>query len=515
MVPVPKVMPDSGRLITAARDGIVRVWDPDTDSDQPVSEFEAWPQGVVACAVSADGSRLAAVGPAETVVWRVDDGSRLTQLAAKRVHHCAFSPDGRHLMLVGADGSVRRWDLAAGPVDPARHTRTIASGTGPVYACAFSPEGAMFVTAGQDTLVRLWNPHAVPGRPVVLHGHREPVAACAFAPTGELLTGGSDGDVRVWAVPRDVMARASTRSAHIGWVNCCAYAADGRALVVGAENGTTFVRSAPAGRGGGAGWGGDARREFPAELAAGGPAAVRACATGPGSLFATAGMGHVVRVWDAAAGPQPVHRLEASGISDLTGCAISPDGRHVAAVGNDVDVRLWAIGAGRDDGPQRLRGHTDAVRTCAFDARGTLLATGGNDHVVRLWKVPSGQSHMMLSGHRGTVSACAFSPDGDVLVTGGFDHSIMVWDLLRQSSYELTDHDDLVTGVAFAPDGRRFASVGRDRRIMVWQAADPAAPYRICDLPVAEPLAGVAWGADNRIAAVGHGGVYEFELVEN
>jgi WD40 repeat protein len=64
----------------------------------------------------------------------------------------AFSPDGRLLATVGADGVIRFWDLANG----AELRRLGGNGDQPA-GVAFSPDGRLLAASGTDADIRLWD----------------------------------------------------------------------------------------------------------------------------------------------------------------------------------------------------------------------------------------------------------------------------------------------------------------------------------------------------------------------
>ncbi|WP_067485557.1 WD40 repeat domain-containing serine/threonine protein kinase [Actinomadura hibisca] len=106
--------------------------------------------------------------------------------------------------------------------------------------------------------------------------------------------------------------------------------------------------------------------------------------------------------------------------------AISPDGRMLAAAGEDPDVRLWSM-ADRQPLPV-LRGHGNAVFTLAFAPDSKTLATGGYDTKVLLWDTATRRRTATLSPSQGTVGTVAFSPDGARLATAGTD-AVQLWNL--------------------------------------------------------------------------------------
>ena len=67
----------------------------------------------------------------------------------------AVTPDGRHALTGGADGTARVWDLATG-----QHTTTLTGHTDWVTAVAVTPDGHEAVTTGQDGTIRVWNLHS-------------------------------------------------------------------------------------------------------------------------------------------------------------------------------------------------------------------------------------------------------------------------------------------------------------------------------------------------------------------
>ena len=66
-----------------------------------------------------------------------------------------FSPDGRWLAALGADGKARLWDLRA--EEPGRAARVLSGREGEDRDLNFSADGRSLVTVGVDDTVRLWN----------------------------------------------------------------------------------------------------------------------------------------------------------------------------------------------------------------------------------------------------------------------------------------------------------------------------------------------------------------------
>jgi tRNA A-37 threonylcarbamoyl transferase component Bud32/sugar lactone lactonase YvrE len=103
--------PDGRRLISAAGDGTLRVWDAATG--RPIQVLFADKYGNTSLALSPDGRRIASAGfDAAIKIWDIDTGQQLITLRGHRgvVHGVAFSPDGRWIASSDENGLVKLWD---------------------------------------------------------------------------------------------------------------------------------------------------------------------------------------------------------------------------------------------------------------------------------------------------------------------------------------------------------------------------------------------------------------------
>jgi hypothetical protein len=85
------------------------------------------------------------------------------------------------------------------------------------------------------------------------------------------------------------------------------------------------------------------------------------------------------------------------------------------------------VGTGK---PRRqFGGHRDWIRTLAFAPDGKTVAASGDDRAVRLWELASGKKLRSLRGHQGHVYAVTYSGDGKTLASGSMDTTALVWDI--------------------------------------------------------------------------------------
>ncbi|NTU64400.1 MAG: WD40 repeat domain-containing protein, partial [Chloroflexi bacterium] len=188
-----------------------------------------------------------------------------------------------------------------------------------------------------------------------------------------------------------------------------------------------------------------------------------------GKHLATIGDDGTTIVWDAASGEELQRLPGTTQPSDFVSAqrvAYSPDGKLLAAC-DSHGVKIYD--AATDELLRTLTGHQADSTAVGFSRDGTRLASGSHDGNVSVWDTVTGRSLVELTGHQDAIEGLTFSPDGKWLVTASADATMKFWDaatgdLLRDYS----DFTGEITSVAFSPDGSRFAFVGGDG-LHVWQ----------------------------------------------
>eukprot|EP01046_Picozoa_sp_COSAG06_P028598 COSAG06_NODE_2588_length_6613_cov_2.940292_5_plen_560_part_00 len=224
----------------------------------------------------------------------------------------------------------------------------------------------------------------------------------------------------------------------------------------------------------------------------------------PQSVTTAATVTTALKLWDlqstdAAGLCEPVVLFEGPAVG-LTSCAISDDGRVIAAGAEDASLLVWDSQAGNGRGgnskeedqttPKLLAGHSGAIRSCAMTGDGSKIVTASDDKSLILWE-PANQTRLTLTGHTEFVSCCDISADGSRVVSASFDQSLRLWHLasaaadsgssdVRVVSQVLQPgHGDLLRSCAISSSGSTIVSAAADdTAIWVWDLSPNDADFR-------------------------------------
>jgi WD40 repeat protein/serine/threonine protein kinase len=395
-------------------DGNVRVYDMATgELLQKLPGMGA--ERIVGVAFSPDGRRLASAGMGRILrLWDTTTGKEALTLRGhlEPVRRVLFSPDGQRLASVSADGTVRVWDAAPFDEDADRRIRTFRDNS-EFFGVAFSPDSRCLASASADRLIKLWNTET--GQVVRnFQGHESPVLCVAFNDRGLLLSGSMDRTAKLWDAGTGELIR--TFPGFKLMVSSVAFRPDGRA-------------------------------------------------------FATGSM-QSLQLWEAETGRQLF--LPVTADPEYVSCvAFSADAKYLATAGHTRTAKIWDANSGKE--VCSFQEHQTMVSCVAFHPEGKYLASAGADKDVMLWDRATGQKIRNLSGHTDNIRGVAFSPDGRYLATASW-REIMVWDT---TSFDKRPKifgrlAGRITCIAFSPDGKHLAAAGGYKgkgEIKIWESS--------------------------------------------
>jgi WD40 repeat protein len=135
--------------------------------------------------------------------------------------------------------------------------------------------------------------------------------------------------------------------------------------------------------------------------------------------------------------------------AEVTDCAVSPDGRRIAAAWADGTIKIW------DAGSLSEIASLDAGCFCSFTPDGERLITGGTDGTVRLWDAATGTLKLNIV-QSGAVSSCGISADGRRIFSVSDYGLLTIWDAEDGTKICECWTGDRVCGM-WSPDGKRLA----------------------------------------------------------
>jgi WD40 repeat protein len=410
-------LPGGKQVASVAHDGIVRLWNIETGKVDQTLTPPGTRSTACAVAVSRDGKQLASGNYNRIHLWNLASGELEATLDGHvgLVHGLTFNKRGEKLISSSWDNTVRIWDPhSKQAVQSLRLPATGSEPSGPIAALAHCPSRSMLATAvGAEVELRA----AADGRLLNrLQGHEEPVLALAFSPEGKwLATAGGDHRLRLWDL--ETLQAEVVLPHHTDAVHAVAWSPDGTRLASGGSDQT-----------------------------------VRIFDTKTWKILAT---------------------LEGHSAPVLA-VALLADGRAVSA-GEDAIVRVWDV-AGKKQ-IAALEGHSGSVRAIAIAPGGATIATAGDDKSVKLWDAASLQPRASINGHQQPVLCLAFSPQGKTLASGAAGGGLHYLDPARGTVRKTTStHSGRITGIAFLPEAEGVLSAGEDATIRVWRAAEPPIP---------------------------------------
>lgn len=261
-------------LAAVSYDQLVHLWQGrGAQVDGGHRTFRGTPGLPYTVALSPDARMVASAGSADVIdLWDVASGQRRQTLHGhtNSVLCLAFAPSGADSDLLASgstDGTVRLWSLPKNGrgqvrVGDAQLTgqpiAILAANPRYVYDLTFSPDGRVLAAVGADRSLRLWDMEQSPpaelvaARKTVQEDGEQDLFAVAFSPDGTKLACASNQMIHLWELPRDYLEQARNAQPqagddvqtqpeqtsrqlrqHTGWILTLAFSPDGTMLASG------------------------------------------------------------------------------------------------------------------------------------------------------------------------------------------------------------------------------------------------------------------------------------------
>ena len=449
---------DGTVLASGATDGIIRLWDVETQTS--IATLSGHRLSVSSVAFSHDGTVLASGAGDETVkLWDVETQTLIATLSGhtRRVTCVAFSRDG--ILASGSiGGTIKLWDVATRDL-----IATLEGHTSWIRSVSFSPDGKTLASGSSDGTVKLWDVETE-NVSFSLFEHTSWVSSVSFSADGKTLASGSgEGTVKLWDVEtgRNIDRFGEFHQTSIS-VTAVSFSRDGTMLASGDNYGIVTLWDV-------------ATPELFATLE-GHAGRITTLSFSPDDGTIASGSTIEALLWDTETGTRIATPLS----SWIHSVSFSSDG-SILAIGSDFGVKLWDVAT-----QTRIAtlSENERITSVAFSLDGTL-ASAGHSEVIDLWDVATHEQIATLEGHSlerysGVVNTVAFSPDGIILASGGLpDGTVGLWDVgNRELIATLKGHSGSVSSVSFSPDGTKLASSSEDGTVLLWDLLPYTTPKK-------------------------------------
>jgi WD40 repeat protein len=353
---------------------------------------------VTGVATSPDGQWITTAGAdGRVLVWfpghRQSPAAPTYELLAHRgeVSQVSYLREGKVVMSLGIDGTVRRWELPQVP--------RFEQHDDWVVRMDLSRDGSWLATAGQDGHAFIIDPRDLSKPSVATVSADTPLRVVLFDPTEPhriLTLGRSEKVPELWrwggdGKPERLQKYETPPLPTFGYLVSIAISPDGKTVAGGDTRGTIHLWDAMTGTL-------RTDREFPGT----GQPADSVAFDPAGQLLAATDSGGVrLWRWGTAEPPTLLPHPHATSVT------FDPSGQHLASTDGGGTVNIWTRDGKRDG---ELVAHGRLSSSPSFSEDGGLLAVGTAGGLVEIWDVRSGVTVMLDRHHSVSVNNVMFLP---------------------------------------------------------------------------------------------------------
>ncbi|GAB4406528.1 MAG: hypothetical protein OHK0053_32810 [Microscillaceae bacterium] len=331
-----------------------------------------------------------------------------TQGHASTVGTILFTPDGKTLISVSEDKTIRFWDVRTGELKKTLRGQVGEGPEGKIYAVAISPDGQILAVGGYLSFnndaeygrIRLIDLNT--GRQKgILTGHTNVVYSLDFSSDGKYLASGSgDKSIRVWDMSLPQPAQVAVLNGHTQSVQEVVFL-NPKKLVSVAYDGLGII------------W--DWRNNAIERKLEGHTDKVSGLDCSPdGRYIATTGYDNRLIIWDKSG--QKIREIDRGNYTYTV--AFAADGEKLVVHGT-LGTAGTVYKSSTGEVVSEFKKHTNTVIAAAFWANSLVATAGGDNNEIYLWDANTGQTKLQLMGHGTSKKTIGFERQNSLRVAFG------------------------------------------------------------------------------------------------
>ena len=284
--------------------------------------------------------------------------------------------------------------------------RNILEGhAGNVNDLSFSPDGKTIVSVSGDASVRLWNSDGSLRK--VLWGHTKPVHRGSFSPDGQIIATIGDAELKLWNVV-DGTEIKTLPGAYFGSV---AFSSNGQmfaapnpkenAISIFDRNGLE-VQSLP----------GFERQEFNYQFGQSSGHQIRSLSFSSDDSFLAVANGNLVKLQYLETGETKTLEGHKYWVNSVD---INPDNQLIVSASEDGEIKLWNQ---KGSLLKTIEENQDSIWDVTFSPNDQKFLSASHDGTIKIWD-REGSLLETIETQIGSARSISHSPDGQVIAVGG------------------------------------------------------------------------------------------------
>jgi len=229
------VSPLDGQLLTAGKDGLAKLWQPDTGV--LLAELPAGADWVEHAAFSPDGQHILTAAGKTLILWR-NDGSELIRYTDFESTISAIHWRDADHFAVACYGAIRLFQVGSKRPFERFTWKT------PMISLLWSPDGRYVLAGTQDARIQVWKTPFIPGNELEMSGYPNKVKELSWCVPKQWVATNSGKQIMIWdmAGKGPEGQRPMSLPGHIDKITRLAFQHTGEWLASGDTMGLVIVR---------------------------------------------------------------------------------------------------------------------------------------------------------------------------------------------------------------------------------------------------------------------------------